>query len=182
MKTAQKRESPVTGKKRAYVDSFVLDLTGCIQCELCVQVCNSDAITMVREPEKPGFEREDLVLDLDKLRANAKNKTASWGRGTVLQDMQEPPKPKVAKAEKPPKAEAPAGEAPAKAETPAKADAPKAEAAKTDAPKTDAPKAETPAKADAPAKAETPAKAEAVVESPPAPPAPEAVVIAKEVP
>jgi NADH-quinone oxidoreductase subunit I len=101
MKTAPKRESPVTGKKRAYVDEFVLDLTGCIQCELCVQVCNSDAITMVREPETPVFTREDLVLDLVRLRANAESKTASWGRGTVLQDMQEPPKPKVPKADKP---------------------------------------------------------------------------------
>lgn len=92
MKPAPKRESPVTGKKRAYVDEFVLDLTACIQCELCVQVCNSDAIYMVREPEVPGFTREDLVLDLARLRDNARHKTASWGRGTTLQAMQEPPK------------------------------------------------------------------------------------------
>jgi NADH-quinone oxidoreductase subunit I len=92
MKTGGKRDSPVTGKKRNYVDEFVLDLSACIQCELCIQVCNSDAITMVREPENPCFEREDLVLDLAKLRANAHGKTASWGRGTILQEMQEPPK------------------------------------------------------------------------------------------
>ncbi len=111
MKTAPKRESPVTGKKRAYVDEFVLDLTACIQCELCIQVCNSDAITMTREPETPVFSREDLVLDLARLRANAKNKTASWGRGTTLQEGQEPPKPKVEKpvADKPTKT-APAAE------------------------------------------------------------------------
>lgn len=94
MKSGGKRDSPVTGKKRAYVDEFVLDLTACIQCELCVQVCNSDAIFMVREPEEPAFSREDLVLDIDRLRANAKNKTASWGRGTILQAMQELPKEK----------------------------------------------------------------------------------------
>ncbi|HSQ62132.1 MAG TPA: 4Fe-4S dicluster domain-containing protein, partial [Polyangiaceae bacterium] len=35
MKSGGKRESPVTGKKRAYVDEFVLDLSACIQCELC---------------------------------------------------------------------------------------------------------------------------------------------------
>jgi NADH-quinone oxidoreductase subunit I len=97
MKSGGKRESPVTGKKRAYVDEFVLDLSACIQCELCIQVCNSDAITMTREPEVPSFRREDLVLDLAKLRANAHEKTAAWGRGTVLQEMQEPPK-----VEKPP--------------------------------------------------------------------------------
>jgi NADH-quinone oxidoreductase subunit I len=106
MKPSGKRDSPVTGKKRAYVDEFVLDLTACIQCELCIQVCNSDAIAMVREPEVPAFTREDLVLDLTKLRANAHEKTASWGRGTILQEMQEAPK-----AEKPAK-KAPAAATP----------------------------------------------------------------------
>jgi NADH-quinone oxidoreductase subunit I len=112
MRATGKRESPVTGKKRAYVDEFVLDLTACIQCELCVQVCNSDAIFMVREPEVPAFSREDLVLDLDKLRANARSRTPAWGRGTTLQEMQEAPK-----AEKPAKkpAEAPAAAAAPKA-------------------------------------------------------------------
>jgi NADH-quinone oxidoreductase subunit I len=114
MKSTGKKESPVTGKKRQYVDEFVLDLTACIQCELCVQVCNSDAIYMVREPETPAFAREDLVLDLERLRANAHSKTASWGRGTTLQEAQEPPKvekkPAAAKepAAKPPTKEAPA--------------------------------------------------------------------------
>lgn len=106
MKSGGKRESPVTGKKRAYVDEFVLDLSACIQCELCVQVCNSDAIHMVREPEQPAFMREDLVLDMQRLRENAHKKTASWGRGTILQGMQELPKPE--KAEKPAAKPAPA--------------------------------------------------------------------------
>jgi len=116
MKSGGKRESPVTGKKRAYVDEFVLDLSACIQCELCVQVCNSDAIYMVREPETPAFAREDLVLDLEKLRANAKSKTASWGRGTTLQEAQEPPKVEKKAPAKPaaaPAETAPAGEPPA---------------------------------------------------------------------
>lgn len=101
VKAGGKRESPVTGKKRAYADDFVIDLSACIQCELCVQVCNSDAIVMVREPEEPVFRREDLVLDLGRLRANARERTASWGRGSVLQELQDPkprtdakPKPK----------------------------------------------------------------------------------------
>jgi NADH-quinone oxidoreductase subunit I len=112
MKTTGKKESPVTGKKRQYVDEFVLDLTACIQCELCVQVCNSDAIFMVREPEVPMFEREELVLDLVRLRKNAKDKSPSWGRGTVLQEAQEPPKVE----KKAPPAKEPAKEAPAAAE------------------------------------------------------------------
>ncbi len=137
MKSGGKRDSPVTGKKRAYVDEFTLDLSACIQCELCVQVCNSDAIYMVREMETPAFSREDLVLTIDKLRANAKNKTASWGRGTILQEGQEPPKaekkpaPAVKPADGPQKAVAdaapkPADAAPKPAEAPEKpAEAPK---------------------------------------------------------
>ncbi len=97
-----KRESPKTGKKRQYPDAFTLDLSACIQCELCVQVCNSDAITMVREPEAPTYRREDLVLDMERLRANARERTASWGRGSVLQELQEP-KPKEAKPRPEPK-------------------------------------------------------------------------------
>ena len=93
MKPTGKVESPVTGKKRQYVDTFVLDLSACIGCELCIQVCNSDAIRMTREPEVPGFSREDLVLDLERLRANARDKTMSWGKGSELQERQEPPKP-----------------------------------------------------------------------------------------
>jgi NADH-quinone oxidoreductase subunit I len=96
IKSAGKRESPATGKKRQYADEFVLDLTACIQCELCVQVCNSDAIVMVREPEQPAYAREDLVLDLERLRANARDRTASWGKGTTLQEMQDS-KPKAEK-------------------------------------------------------------------------------------
>ncbi len=96
MKSGGKRESPVTGKKRAYVEEFTLDLSACLQCELCVQVCNSDAIRMTREPEPPAFAREELVLDLARLRANARDKTLAWGRGTELQQMQETKEKKTA--------------------------------------------------------------------------------------
>lgn len=106
MNATGKRESPVTGKKRQYVDAFVLDLTACIGCELCVQVCNSDAIRMTREPETAAFSREDLVLDLARLRANARDKTLAWGRGSDLLQRQEPPKPEKKPAPAP-KAEAP---------------------------------------------------------------------------
>ncbi len=134
MKSTGKKESPVTGKKRAYVDAFTLDLTACIQCELCIQVCNSDAITMVMEPEVPVFNREDLVLDIDRLRANAKNKTASWGKGVALQEMQEGAKPKP--AEKKAAAEKkPAGDTPEKKPAVASADEAKPAVTSADAAK-----------------------------------------------
>jgi NADH-quinone oxidoreductase subunit I len=106
MKPTGKRESPVTGKKRQYVEEFLLDLTACIGCELCIQVCNSDAIRMTREPEAPAFSREGLVLDLARLRANAREKTLSWGRGSVLLERQEPPKPEKKAAAAAPRVEA----------------------------------------------------------------------------
>lgn len=91
--TQVKKESPVTGKKRAYASDFTLDLTACIFCELCVQVCPPDAIIMTKVQEQPGFAREDLVLTMDKLYANEKQKPPAWANGTRLMAMQEPPKP-----------------------------------------------------------------------------------------
>lgn len=91
IKAAGKKESPVTGKKRGYADDFVLDLNACIFCELCVQVCPTDAIVMTREPELPGYGREDLVLTMARLYANEKNMPRAWGDATKLMAMQENP-------------------------------------------------------------------------------------------
>lgn len=105
IKAAGKKESPVTGKKRGYADDFVLDLNACIYCELCVQVCPVDAIVMTREPEVPGWSREDLVLTMPRLYANGKQKPRAWGDGTRLMAMQEAgrtaPPPKAAHHAKP---------------------------------------------------------------------------------
>ncbi len=146
VKSAGKRESPVTGKKRQYADEFTLDLSACIQCELCVQVCNSDAIVMVREPEVPTYRREDLVLDIEKLRANAKERHAAWGKGTNLQEMQDSKPKGEAKAADGAADEKPAAEAKPKPAPKPKAEkpAPKAE------PKTEATAAPKPAETAAP--------------------------------
>lgn len=87
-----KAESPVTGKKRGWATDFTLDLQACIYCELCIQVCPADAIVMLRTQEVPGFEREDLVLTMDKLYANETARPLYWGNGTKLMDMQDPKK------------------------------------------------------------------------------------------
>ncbi len=103
-----KKESPVTGKKRGYLDDFTLDMTACIFCELCVQVCPFDAIVMLKVPHEPGYAREDLVLTMAKLYENGE-KPLTWGNGTKLMEMQEPPKPAPAPAPaaEPAKTEAP---------------------------------------------------------------------------
>lgn len=85
-----KKESPVTGKKRAYASEFVLDTNACIYCELCVQVCPTDAIVMVKLAEEPKFNRQGLVLTMDRLYENEKLRTLSWANATRLAGMQSP--------------------------------------------------------------------------------------------
>jgi len=92
---AGRRESPNTGKSRGWEGGFTLDLNACIICELCIQVCPADAIIMVREQEQPGYDRNELLLTRDKLYAN-EHKPLSWHSGTILSDMQVPPKAKPA--------------------------------------------------------------------------------------
>ncbi len=114
-----KVESPVTGKKRGTVKNLTLDLNACIYCELCVQVCPTDAIVMVREPERPGYSREELFLSMERLYENEKHKPAAWATATKLVDMQDPKRSAPAPAEREPAgttaakaAEAKEGEAP----------------------------------------------------------------------
>ncbi len=154
IKQAPKRESKVTGKKRGYAEDFTLDLEACIFCELCVQVCPTDAIVMCRAPEEPGFCREDLVLTMDKLYANQKQKPLSWGTGGKLMEMQDPARGKPKPAEGGDEKSAEAG-----AEKPKKAGKGKvakaaAEPAKESAPTTDA---KPPVAAAEPAKESAPA-------------------------
>jgi NADH-quinone oxidoreductase subunit I len=100
--TMAKKPSPVTGKPRGYATDFTLNLQACIVCELCVQVCPTDAIVMVKEQERPGFEREDLTLTMDRLYRNAETKERlAWSTATLLAEHQKPPEP-------PPKPAAPA--------------------------------------------------------------------------
>jgi NADH-quinone oxidoreductase subunit I len=88
--SAKKRESPATGKKRGWIDDFTLDLQACIYCELCVAVCPTDAILMKRVQEAPGFDREDLVMTMDKLYANEHGKPATWATGSSLREHGDP--------------------------------------------------------------------------------------------
>jgi NADH-quinone oxidoreductase subunit I len=86
----EKRDSPVTGKKRSYAKSFTLDQTACIYCELCVQVCPTDAIVMTRTPLDPAYGRSTLCLDKAHLDENAKTRPLAWANATRLAAMQAP--------------------------------------------------------------------------------------------
>jgi NADH-quinone oxidoreductase subunit I len=86
----ERRESPVTGKKRGYAKSFTLDQTACLYCELCVQVCPEDAIVMTRTPLDPAFDRSSLCLNKEQLQENAKSRPISWANASRLSSMQAP--------------------------------------------------------------------------------------------
>lgn len=93
-------------EKRNYAKTFTLELYACEFCELCVQVCPTDAIVMMKSFDLATADRRDLLLDKDRLHALGKTHERSWATGNLLRDMQAPPKKVV--AETTPKPETPA--------------------------------------------------------------------------
>jgi NADH-quinone oxidoreductase subunit I len=105
-------------KERNWAKTFTLELYACEFCELCVQVCPTDAIIMMKSFDLATADRRELLLDKDRLHALGLQFEPSWATGNRLRDMQAPPK----------------AAAPAKAEAPAKTDAPAPKAGATAAP------------------------------------------------
>jgi NADH-quinone oxidoreductase subunit I len=105
-------------EKRNYAKTFTLELYACEFCELCVQVCPTDAIVMMKSFDMPTADRREMLLDKDRLHRIGLDYDASWATGNKLRDMQTPPKaPAAAKPAAPPAAAAPAPAA--TSETPA---------------------------------------------------------------
>ncbi len=93
---------PEKREKRTYAKTFELNLQACIFCELCVQVCPTDAIVMRKASEIAFFNREDLILNKEKLLKNEELYPESWATGNKLRAMQTPPRrvpPKEQKSE-----------------------------------------------------------------------------------
>ena len=84
------------GEKRNYAKTFTLELYACEFCELCVQVCPTDAIIMMKSFDLATADRRELLLDKDRLHAIGQQFDASWATGNRLRDMQAPPKKVVA--------------------------------------------------------------------------------------
>src|SRR6185503_127906 len=84
-------------EKRNYAKTFTLELYACEFCELCVQVCPTDAIIMMKSFDLSTSDRREMLLDKDRLHVIGLQHEASWATGNRLRDMQAPPK-KVAAA------------------------------------------------------------------------------------
>jgi NADH-quinone oxidoreductase subunit I len=80
-------------EKRNFAKTFTLELYACEFCELCVQVCPTDAIIMMKSFDLATSDRRDLLLDKDRLHAIGLDFEPSWATGNKLRDMQAPPKP-----------------------------------------------------------------------------------------
>lgn len=53
-------------KRRKIIDEFTIDVSRCISCSICVEVCNFDAIEMTHIHEQAGY-YPDQVMDLPTL-------------------------------------------------------------------------------------------------------------------
>ncbi|MBQ6651974.1 MAG: NADH-quinone oxidoreductase subunit I [Prevotella sp.] len=63
---SEMREDPETGKKKRVLLDYQYDLGDCMFCQLCTNACNFDAIEFTNDFENAVFDRESLVLHLDK--------------------------------------------------------------------------------------------------------------------
>jgi NADH-quinone oxidoreductase subunit I len=80
------------GEKRNYAKAFTLELYACEFCELCVQVCPTDAIVMMKSFDMATSDRRELLLDKNRLHTIGLQHEQSWATGNRLRDMQGPPK------------------------------------------------------------------------------------------
>jgi NADH-quinone oxidoreductase subunit I len=87
-------------EKRNYAKTFTLELYACEFCELCVQVCPTDAIIMLKSFDLATSDRREMLLDKDRLHTLGLAHEASWATGTGLRDMQAPPRARPAAAAK----------------------------------------------------------------------------------
>ena len=69
-------------KRRKIIDEFFIDYGRCMRCNICVEVCNFEAIAMNNTSaghELSRFDRNELVLDLSELLSqHKKEKIEPW--------------------------------------------------------------------------------------------------------
>ncbi len=79
--TVTMKDNPKFGegssKRRKIVDEFYIDYGRCMRCNVCVEVCNFDAIAMNNTwsgHELSKLDRKDLVMDREQLLSLSRNK------------------------------------------------------------------------------------------------------------
>lgn len=77
--TVTMRDNPAyaegKSKRRKIVDEFWLDYGRCMRCNICVEVCNFEAIAMNNTwtaVEASKYDRRDLIMDKEELLAQSK--------------------------------------------------------------------------------------------------------------
>ena len=73
----RKGEARKNGIGATFCDAFVLDYQACMQCELCIQVCPTDAIVMTRALAPASTTREGLLLTKERLMQNGEKLLAT---------------------------------------------------------------------------------------------------------
>ena len=66
IKIASEMVTTEDGKKKRRLVDYQYDLGDCMFCQLCVNACNFDAIEFTNDFENSVFDRDKLVLHLDK--------------------------------------------------------------------------------------------------------------------
>ena len=69
-------------KRRKIIDEFWIDYGRCMRCNICVEVCNFEAIGMNNTwagHELSRYDRSELVMDLDRLLSQSKAKKVDPG-------------------------------------------------------------------------------------------------------
>lgn len=92
----------VSGENKK-VTRYTLDLSKCLYCGLCVEACPFEALGMSQELVKVAFDRDTLILDLERLAQPAGAAMPGVLPSTVGGDLRPGKKPFV------PKTKAPAG-------------------------------------------------------------------------
>jgi len=79
-------------KGKPYPEEYELNLSACLVCEYCVQVCPNDAIVMIRTFGWATKNKEDLILNKEKLLENYEKykDLISECTGEFLRKMQTP--------------------------------------------------------------------------------------------
>ena len=65
-----------TSSRRKIIDKFWIDYARCMRCNICVEVCNFDAIAMNNTwegHETSVYDRKDLVMDLQQLLSQSRD-------------------------------------------------------------------------------------------------------------